>query len=81
MLKIKDSVDLTELSKFGFVNDGDEWYFDFKPYLEHIDYSYLLVSPTKEINVEYVEMEHIGTMVEKIYGLIQAGLVEKRETV
>lgn len=79
MLKIKDSVDLTELSKFGFVNDGDEWYFDFKPYVESIDYSYLRISHTKEIDTAYVEMEHVDTMIDKIYDLIQAGLVEKGE--
>ena len=77
MLKIKDSIDLTELSKFGFVNDGDEWYFDFKPKVEHIDYSYLRISSIKEIDTAYVDMEHVDAMIDKICDLIQAGLVEK----
>jgi hypothetical protein len=86
MLKIKDNVDLKELEKYGFTYDED-WYYDFVPYNEndHIGSSYLAVIAHnkeyyKEIGFDHVDLEkHFQQAIEKIYDLIQAGLVEKVE--
>ena len=87
MLKIKDNVDLKELEKYEFTYDED-WYYDFVPYNEYgysKDYSYLTIiahnkEHYKEIGFDYVNLEeHFQQAIEKIYDLIQAGLVEKVE--
>lgn len=79
MLKIKDSVDLTELTKFGFKREGDELYCDFIPY-EKNEGEYILISERdRKIDTGYVDFSYIEKMVDKIYDIIQAGLVEKVE--
>lgn len=79
MLKIKDNVDLKELEKFGFVKYDNEFYFDIVPYTVE-NQSYLCISEKdKQIDTGFVELGDIDTMVDKIYDLIQAGLVEKIE--
>ena len=79
MLKIKDNIDLKELEKYGFDFDKYDYYYDFKPYKEN-DGSYLLVrQDTKELYIDYVELEHIDKAVSILYDLIKADLVEKVE--
>lgn len=79
MLKIKDNVDLGRLENFGFDFDKYDYYYDFKPYKEN-DGSYLLVrKDTKELYIDYVELEHINKAVSILYDLIKADLVEKVE--
>ena len=79
MLKIKNNVDLKELETFGFNFDKYDYYYDFRPYKEN-DGSYLLVrKDTRELYIDYVELEHINKAVSILYGLIKADLVEKIE--
>ena len=82
MLKIKDDVDLKELEKFGF-----EYYEEYDHYFY---YGFTEPSDQSEIRI-YVENDNrkISTgfdvyvspykIHDKIYDLIQAGLVEKVE--
>ena len=80
MLKIKDNVDLKELEKFGFekYTNEESYYFDFVPYIENVQYSYIEVTKDRKIScLDYIEMEHYQIAVEKLFDLIQAGLVEK----
>lgn len=71
MLKIKDNVDLKELEKHGFKLDEKEWY-SLKEYSQ-----VLKVKPiSREIVYEsYSTAKYIWC--DKLYDLIQAGLVEK----
>lgn len=77
MLKIKDDVPIEELEKFGFNKEDDDYkYFD-----DDAD-EYIGVQENGYIYVENYNPGIIGTIVEekaldKLYDLIQAGLVEK----
>jgi hypothetical protein len=81
MLKIKDNVDLKELEKFGF--EYKEWYCDYKKFwIKHYRFQYISVKlETKEITLLNKEIwqKNYDESLEKIYDLIQAGLVEKVE--
>ena len=70
MLRIKDNIDLKELEKFGFIWCGFELYhfsFDEYNYINVYEYS-------REITFVCLNDERTKN---KIYDLIQAGLVEK----
>lgn len=79
MLKIKDSVDLKELEKFGFIKyrsieDGEMYYCICDLFIGK-DRRILQddgIDPCKPIDYRLREKE-----VDKIYDLIKAGLVEK----
>lgn len=78
MLKIKDEVDFKELEKFGFEEDEEQYFY----------YGFTEPDPNSEIRI-YIEITTriISTgfdpyvssykIHDKIYDLIQAGLVEK----
>ncbi len=75
MLKIKDSVDLKELEKFGFVEDDDWYCFKSTGYGEitiHIS------SRTINFEDEWYGSDFDKPM-ETFFDIIQAGLVEKVE--
>lgn len=80
MLKIKDSVDLKELEKFGF-----EKYSFANCYVKNISDKYdestlLIKKDNKEIIIEHYQNEYGSTDIcnlDILYDLIQAGLVEK----
>ena len=81
MLKIKDSVDLKELEKFGFIKyrniDDGETYWCIADLFIGKDRRILQddgINPCKSIDFKLSETE-----VEIIYDLIQVGLVEKVE--
>ena len=76
MLKIKDSVDLKELERFGFEENDGEYYYDFMKYTPY-ESSYLCVDFDRNILTGYVVYEHIEKMVDLLFDLIQAGIVEK----
>ena len=73
MLKIKDSVDLRELEKFGFVLGMSGWqWFDDKHKFE------LYIDDCNVISISILEMYKSWTDIPNvIYDLIQAGFVEK----
>ena len=79
MLKIKDDVDLKELENFGFIKyqsieDGEMYYCICDLFIGK-DRRILQddgINPCKSIDYRLSEIE-----VDKIYDLIQAGLVEK----
>ena len=72
MLKIKDSVDLKELEKFGFEYDKRALW-----YIKDLEFiTYWITERTKSIEISVFNDNDIvldGTL----YDLIQAGLVEK----
>lgn len=73
MLKIKDSVDLKELEKFGFIKNKNR-------FVEEILYckDFLVVDKNKEIFISSGVDEIYGNNeLLTLYDLIQAGLVEK----
>ena len=72
MLKIKDNIDLKELEKFGFI---------FYHYVDKHDYYVFPDSKDTELSV-FIETRQIYAEsylnnLDKLYDLIQAGLVEK----
>lgn len=81
MLKIKDNVDLKKLEKYGFRNVSYKNYV-YKPKVD-IDLNEIWVDgDTKKIDI--VDCDHdVGHIVnenlDKLFELIQAGLVEKVE--
>lgn len=74
MLKIKDSVDLKELKKFGFKQDV---YID-KCYVKTFEigtaYKEEIIVWEREKNIQ---VTHAIRLLKTVYDLIQAGLVEK----
>ena len=79
MLKIKDSVDLKELEKYGFIKEPDS-----HNYLFEIDNSEYLVLESGIYIRLYIDDEYYccysgKNIFDKIYDLIQADLVEKVE--
>lgn len=80
MLKIKDNINLEELEKFGFNKKGD----DYKYYDNNVDEYIGIQRGNGYIYVENYNPGLVGAIVEekaldKLYDLIQAGLVEKVE--
>ncbi len=72
MLKIKDDVELEDIQKFGFTV---------------IDYDFIWIEETEDIAIDrnkrtilvYGDYEEGNYSLDKLYDLIQAGLVEKVE--
>lgn len=81
MLKIKDSVDLKELEKFGFEKDGYNYYYDFIPYNEEkCNGQYILVDiKTRKIYLDYIDLDYFDKAVELLYDLIKVDMVDKVE--
>lgn len=79
MLKIKDNVDLKELEKFGFrlkynENNGLPFYYE-KEFIGLNRRSDITIYiKDKELNIYIEETKEV---IETLYDLIQAGLVEK----
>ena len=75
MLKIKENADLKELEKYGFTyTSGDDWH----RYFDNIEIS---LGDSREIIIDlnyndFCETE-ITLLIDLLYDLIQAGLVEK----
>lgn len=82
MLKIKDSIDLKELEKFGFENNYNDKYL-IKSYKDRFSQDdYMTVSKEdKIIRIQHYQDEYGATniigMSDLLYDLIQEGLVEK----
>ena len=79
MLKIKDSVDLKELEKFGFEKDGYNYYYDFIPYNENNGQYVLIGVKERKIYLDYIDLDYFDKSVELLYDLIKADMVEKVE--
>jgi hypothetical protein len=89
MLKIKDNVDLKELEKYGFEENGDDFYREITGnFVISYPYGVITVSKnTREINVLYhlidginaVLLDNVAILPPPIglYDLIKADLVEK----
>ena len=78
MLKIKDNVDLKELEKFGFEKKEHKfenisyWYYCFEEIVIYAD--------DKDIDFRMIDFFKLRTTAaDKLFDLIQAGLVEKVE--
>ena len=70
MLKIKDNVDLKELKKYGF-KEGEQNYRFYNPFDIIVCWIYK--------DCRYINVKGDTSACEKLYDLIQAGLVEKVE--
>ena len=85
MLKIKDNVDLKELEKFGFTTQQNVPSWDYRIKTGKYDYAELSIDYSKEICIynttEYRDADIPDELLDKIFDLIQAGLVEKVEEV
>ena len=93
MLKIKNSVDLKELEKFGFKNTAKDTYYKSEPNDDYERFeTNIVINPVgnfekNEIIFEIVDLDNseeisnidIGAKLDTLYDLIQAGLVEKVE--
>ena len=93
MLKIKDSVDLKELEKFGLKNTAKDTYYKSEPNDDYERFeTNIVINPVgnfekNEIIFEIVDLDNseeisnidIGAKLDTLYDLIQAGLVEKVE--
>lgn len=78
MLKIKDNVDLKELEKFGFELIGGEWsYYAFTAPRDDSEIRLYVDNTTREISTGIDPYVDVYSIHDKIYDLIQAGLVEK----
>ena len=83
MLKIKDSLDLKELEKFGFKNDNMYNYLvenDYYKRTETIPEIILYLNKSRQINIECDDCYYnigIEEFMELIYDLIKADMVEK----
>lgn len=79
MLKIKDSIDLKELKKFGFENyrsKGEYYYticWNYGLYIE------IVVNADRTISLDVNFEEYSTEDIDILFDLIQAGLVEKVE--
>jgi len=81
MLKIKESVDLKELEKFGLVeSEYNSWLYEI-PSDDTYFTSYLVVSVDYEIGIYQgeEEAEIPDKLLDILFDLIQAGLVVKHE--
>ena len=77
MLKIKD---LSVLEEYGFEKKTNEWFVEYYRFPKEYCGSWLTIYPiTKIINIEldYDITDVADICLDKIYELIQAGLVEK----
>lgn len=82
MLKIKDNVDLKELEKFNFEYDEDNDYWFYYGFTEPNDQSevrYYIDNKDRRISVGFDMYVNPYRILDKIYDLIQAGLVEKEQ--
>lgn len=79
-LRIKDNVDLKELERFGFRKSDSCFKYEYDyTILTIVDYQ-ILVYKDKTIKVTQSSMYQVDNrLLDKIYDLIQAGLVEKVE--
>jgi hypothetical protein len=80
MLKIKDNVDLKELEKFGFRDEGVFWY---KKDIFYTDIDIASIGINKDDRKIQIAFSVIGNScfytydIDILFDLIQAGLVEK----
>lgn len=82
MLKIRDNVDLDELEKFGFEYDEDinqYFYYGFTRADCNSEIRMYVDKKDRIITTGFDVYVHEGKIHDKIYDLIQAGLVEKVE--
>ena len=78
MLKIKDNVDLKELEKFGFDDEGNRYfYYEFTEPNENSELRLYVEKETRELSTGIDMYCSPYRIHDKIYDLIQAGLVEK----
>lgn len=90
MLKIKDNVDLKELEKFGFEyeneeervgsfeeDDYDEYFYEWYEWYNKDGKRNIKVQSDKEIVLLNIQDYFNDEVLDCIYDLIQAGLVEK----
>lgn len=78
MLKIKDNVDLKELEKFGFEEDEDKYfYYGFTEPNCNSEIRMYIDIKTRVISTGFDMYVSPYKIHDKIYDLIQAGLVEK----
>ena len=76
MLKIKDSVDLKELEKFGFKEDKQTYYYSIASnYGNDVELRVWKEDRTLLLEVDYEEF--FTEDIDVFYDLIEAGLVEK----
>ena len=81
MLKIKDNVDLKKLEKFGFEYDEDNDYWFYYAFTEPRDQSevrYYIDNKDRRISILLDMYVNPYKRLDKIYDLIQAGLVERK---
>ena len=80
MLKIKNSVNLKELEKFGFEeNEYDYFWYGFTRPDSNSEICILVNMKTRHISTGIDMYADLFKIHDKIYDLIQAGLVEKVE--
>ena len=83
MLKIKDNVDLKELEKFGFERDDDSWgdpyyfYYSFTRPDTKSEMTYTIYEKNRKIILYADIIANLNVGVNKLYDLIEAGLIEK----
>lgn len=80
MLKIKDNVDLKELEKFGFELDedmGQYFYYGFTEPWCNSEIRIYAKQESRKISIGFDSCVNPCGIHDKIYDLIQAGLVEK----
>ncbi len=77
MLKLKDSVDLKELEKFGFVEDLEYWKCEHSK-CEHDEQEVRVGKNSREIYIS-TTWDMAQNSLDLIYSLIKADLVEKVE--
>ena len=83
MLKIKNNVDLKELEKFGFEKDNDclgepyYFYYSFTRPDCKSEMTYTIYEDNRKIILYADIIANLNVGVNKLYDLIQAGLVEK----
>lgn len=83
MLKIKDFVDLKELEKFEFRTTENSYCWFYRLKQNKYDYVEISVDFSREITIyattEYRDTDIPDKIIDKLFDLIQAGLVEKVE--
>lgn len=73
MLKIKDTVDLKELEKFGFSKDGDFYHRELS---DHTDI--IVDEPTRKVEIDFeISYAWLDEYNDILWDLIQENLVEK----
>lgn len=80
MLRIRDDVDLKELEKFGFeyYEDINEWfYYGFTRPSDTSEIRIIIENDSRNIYPSFDFNVNLDFIYDKIYDLIQAGLVEK----